>query len=289
MSDIAIMTDTNSGIVPSLAKKYGIHLLKMPYMVNAREHWEYGDISYEKFFELLDTGAEVSTSQPSPSHLIEMWDKLLKTHSAVIYIPMSSGLSGTCSTAKMLAEEYEGRVCVVDNKRISLSQRESVFDALYLSRNDISAPVLADYLEKEGSNQSIYVSVNTLEHLKKSGRVTPAGAAIGTLLGIKPVLEIQGGKLDAFKKVRGMKSAMEAMLNAIEHDYQTRFRGQNVRISAAYSGSLSQGKEWQSMVKKRFPGMEIVLDALPISISCHVGGGALGICIAKALRPSSEP
>ncbi len=284
MNKTAIMTDTNSGIKPDIAEKYGIYLLKMPFIIDGDEHLEYSDIPYEVFFEKLEAGADVSTSQPSPGSLIEMWEDILKTHDSVLYFPMSSGLSGTCETAKALAADYDGRVFVIDNKRISVTLYESVFDALELAKTGMPAAELAEKMEKDGSRQSIYVSVNTLEHLKKSGRVTAAGAAIGTLLGIKPVLQIQGGKLDAYKKVRGMKSAMDAMLDGIENDFNTRFKGENVHIRAAYSGDRAAGEEWRNAVSERFPDMEIGLDALPISISCHVGGGALGIGITVTER-----
>ena len=283
MSKTAIMTDTNSGITPETAKENGIYILKMPFIVNGREDTEYGEMSYGDFFEALSSGAEVSTSQPSPASLTEMWDRILENYESVVYFPMSSGLSGTCDTAKAFASDYDGRVFVVDNKRISVTLYSSVFNAAKLADKGLSAKEIAEIAEEEASEQSVYVSVNTLEHLKKSGRVTAAGAAIGTLLGIKPVLQIQGGKLDAYKKVRGMNAAMNAMLDGIENDRNTRFAGKNIEIRAAYSGNLETGKEWQEQVAKRFPDLEIGLDALPISISCHVGEGALGIGISAVL------
>lgn len=283
MSKTAIMTDTNSGITPETAKENGIYILKMPFIVNGREYTEYGEMSYGDFFEALSSGAEVSTSQPSPASLTEMWDRILENYESVVYFPMSSGLSGTCDTAKAFASDYDGRVFVVDNKRISVTLYSSVFNAAKLADKGLSAKEIAEIAEEEASEQSVYVSVNTLEHLKKSGRVTAAGAAIGTLLGIKPVLQIQGGKLDAYKKVRGMNAAMNAMLDGIEKDRNTRFAGKNIEIRAAYSGNLETGKEWQEQVAKRFPDLEIGLDALPISISCHVGEGALGIGISAVL------
>lgn len=283
MKKTAIMTDTNSGITPEVAKENGINLLKMPFAVNGKEYIEYGEMSYGEFFEVLDSGAEVSTSQPSPAALTDMWDEILKEYESVVYFPMSSGLSGTCETARALALDYDGRVFVVDNKRISVTLYTSVFNAVKQANDGLSAEKIADSAEKEAGEQSIYVSVNTLEHLKKSGRVTAAGAAIGTLLGIKPVLQIQGGKLDAYKKVRGMKAAIEAMLDGIENDRNTRFAGKRITIRAAYSGDIEVGKEWQAQVSERFPDLEIGLDALPLSISCHVGGGALGIGIATVL------
>ena len=283
MNKTAIMTDTNSGITLDTAKENGIYLLKMPFIVDGREYVEYGEMSYDEFFEVLSSGAEVSTSQPSPAALTEMWDEILKSYESVVYFPMSSGLSGTCETARALSADYDGRVFVVDNKRISVTLYTSVFNAVKLANNGLSAKEIAEIAEKESGEQSVYVSVNTLDPLKKSGRVTTAGAAIGTLLGIKPVLQIQGGKLDAYKKVRGMKAATEAMLDGIENDLNSRFAGEKVEIRAAYSGDIEAGKEWQAQVAKRFPDLEIELDALPLSISCHVGGGALGIGIAKII------
>lgn len=283
MNRIAVMTDTNSGITPAEAELNGIYLLKMPYFVDGNEYMEYGDMPYSEFFERMINGAEVSTSQPSPGALTEAWDEILKSNDNIIYIPMTSGLSGTCQTAKMLATDYEDKVFVVDNKRISVSLRSSVFDALNLADQGLSAEEIANRLEQEAPNQSIYVAVNTLEYLKKSGRVTPAGAALGSLLGVKPVLTIQGGKLDAYKKVRGMRSAMDTMLDAINDELKTRFADKKVIITVAYSGDEEQGKAWQEAAQSRFPDYDIGMNALPLSISCHVGPGALGIGVMKIL------
>ena len=280
MSKTAIMTDTNSGITPEAAAEKGLYLLKMPFLIDGEDHLEYGDISYEEFFRRLDSGADVSTSQPSPASLTDMWDGILKSHDELVYIPMSSGLSGTCETAKALAADYDGKVFVADNRRISVTLYMSVYEALRLSESGMSAAEITERLESEADFQSIYVSVNTLEHLKKSGRVTAAGAAIGTVLGIKPVLQIQGGKLDAYKKVRGMKAAQQAMLEGIENDIKDRFAGKKVDIRTAYSGDRETGEAWRAEVQRYFPDYNIVLDSLPISISCHVGGGALGIALA---------
>ena len=281
MSKTAIMTDTNSGITPEAAAERGLYLLKMPFLIDGEDHLEYGDISYEEFFRRLDSGADVSTSQPSPASLTDMWDGILKSHDELVYIPMSSGLSGTCETAKALAADYNGKVFVADNRRISVTLYMSVYEALRLSESGMSAAEITERLESEADFQSIYVSVNTLEHLKKSGRVTAAGAAIGTVLGIKPVLQIQGGKLDAYKKVRGMKAAQQAMLEGIENDIKDRFAGKKVDIRTAYSGDRETGEAWRAEVQRYFPDYNIVLDSLPISISCHVGGGALGIGLAE--------
>ena len=268
MSKIAVVTDTNSGITREEAKKLGVYLLPMPFIVDGTEYFEGVTCTYEHFFEMLEAGAEVSTSQPSPESLTAMWEEALATHDSVVHIPMSSALSGSCDTAKALAAEYNGRVCVVDNKRISITQRESVLDALTLA--DAGGGWFAGTLTME--------NVNTLELLKKSGRVTPAGAALATLLGLKPVLQIQGGKLDAYAKVRGMANAEKTMLKALEKDLQTRFAGKKVHIAAAYSGDIKPALEWRKTIRKYFDDNSIELYKLPISICCHVSSGvkALG-------------
>lgn len=280
MKKTAVMTDTNSGITPKTAMEKGIFLLKMPFTVDDAEYTEYVDMPYEEFFKKLDSGASVSTSQPSPAALTDMWDEVLREYESLVYIPMSSGLSGTCATAKALSAEYDGRVLVADTRRISVTLYSDVFKALKLAAEKLSAAEITARLEAEADMQSIYVAVNTLEHLKKSGRVTAAGAAVGTLLGIKPVLQIQGGKLDAYKKVRGMQNAVSAMLDGIESDLKTKFIGKSTEIRTAYSGDRSAGEAFLNEAVKRFPEYKIGLDALPISISCHVGAGALGIGIS---------
>lgn len=279
MGSIAIMTDTNSGILPKEATENGIIMLQMPFTVDGEEFLEYGSMAYSEFFERLTAGAQVSTSQPSPAALCEAWEKHLKIYDEIIYFPMSSGLSGTYQTAKMLADDYDGKVYVVDNKRISVTLRASVFEALKQVESGMSAKEIVQKAEENAINSSIYIAVNTLEYLKKGGRITPAGAAIGSLLGIKPVLQIQGDKLDAYKKVRGMAAAIETMLDGVETDLNSRFAGEKVEIRAAYSGFLSTGEKWREKVAARFPDYEIELDALPVSISCHVGPDAFGIGI----------
>ena len=220
MSRIAVVTDTNSSISAEEAKKLGIFLLPMPFIVDGREYFEGVTCTYERFFEMLSGGADVSTSQPAPEAITGLWDEILRSYDSILHIPMSSALSGSCGTAKALAAEYNGRVCVVDNKRISVSLRESVLDALTLIEKGLTAAEICVQLEETAYNASIYLAVNTLELLKKSGRVTAAGAALATLLGLKPVLQIQGEKLDAFAKVRGMTAAEKTMLKAAEKDLQ---------------------------------------------------------------------
>lgn len=279
MSKIAVITDTNSGISQEEANKLGVYLVPMPFIVDEKEYFEGVTCTYEQFFEMLGSGSNVSTSQPSPESITSLWDEVLKTNDYIIYIPMSSALSGSCSTAKALAADYEGKVVVVDNKRISLSQRQSVLDTLTLIKRGMTAAEIGTKLEKDAFNSSIYLAVNTLELLKKSGRVTAAGAAVAAILGIKPVLQIQGEKLDAYAKVRGMANAQKTMLEAIEKDIKERFAGKNVRIQLAYSGNIESANEWQKLAGKHFGDKNIEMYKLPISICCHVGADVTAIAV----------
>lgn len=278
---IAILTDTNSGITPEQAAKYGIHLVAMPVIIDDETYFENESIFQDEFFQRLREGACVSTSQPAPGALMDCWEGLLERCEEIIYLPMSSGLSGSCASATMLAQEYDERVHVVDNHRISVTLRQSVLEARYMACQGKTAREIVSYLEADGLESSIYVAVNTLEYLKRSGRVTAAGAAIGTILNIKPVLQIQGGKLDAYKRTRGMRAAMEAMIDGLKQDQAGRFAGQRMTIRAAYSGDAGAGVLWQAELQKAFPEYEVGLDALPISISCHTGDGALGVGMMK--------
>ena len=280
---IAILTDTNSGINPDQAAQYGIHLVSMPVIIDDETYFENEFIFQDEFFQRLREGACVSTSQPAPGVLMDCWEGLLERYDEIIYLPMSSGLSGSCQTAAMLAEEYDGSVHVVDNHRISVTLRQSVLEAKYLADQGKTAQEIVAYLEQDGLEASIYVAVNTLEYLKKSGRVTAAGAAVGTILNIKPVLQIQGGKLDAYKRARGMHQAMQMMIDGLKYDQAHRFAGKKMVIRAAYSGDAEAGAIWQAELQTAFPGMSIGLDPLPISISCHTGDGALGVGMMKEI------
>ena len=280
---IAILTDTNSGITPEQAARYGIHLVSMPVIIDDETYFENESIFQDEFFQRLREGACVSTSQPAPGVLMDCWEGLLERYDEIIYLPMSSGLSGSCQTAAMLAEEYDGSVHVVDNHRISVTLRQSVLEAKYLADQGKTAQEIVAYLERDGLEASIYVAVNTLEYLKKSGRVTAAGAAVGTILNIKPVLQIQGGKLDAYKRARGMHQAMQMMIDGLKYDQAHRFAGKKMVIRAAYSGDAEAGAIWQAELQTAFPGMSIGLDPLPISISCHTGDGALGVGMMKEI------
>ena len=284
MSKIAIVTDTNSSMTQEEADSLGVYMLPMPFIVNEVDYFEGVSCSYEHFFEMLANGDDVSSSQPSPQSIISLWEEALKNHDYVIHIPMSSALSGSCGTAKALAESYDGRVLVADNKRISISQRQAVFDELYMIEQGMTAQEIHAKLEETAYNASIYLAVNTLELLKKSGRVTAAGAALATVLGLKPVLQIQGEKLDAFAKVRGMAHAEQTMLAAAKKDLETRFAGKNVSIVTAYSGELAPAQEWLEQVRGYFHDDSIQLCRLPISICCHVGAGVKAVSVIEVIK-----
>ncbi len=281
MSKIAVITDTNSSMTQEEADKLGVFLVPMPFSVDGKEYFEGVDCSYERFFEMLAAGGDVATSQPAPETVMSLWDRVLKEYDAIIHIPMSSALSSSCATAKALAADYEGRVFVADNKRISISQRESVLDALCMIDKGMNAAEICAKLEADAYHSSIYLAVNTLDLLKKSGRVTAAGAAVAAVLGIKPVLQIQGEKLDAFAKVRGMANAEKTMLTAAKKDLEERFAGKPVKILTAYSGDESIGTDWQKKVQEFFGDDTVEYYKLPISICCHVGAGVKGIGILQ--------
>ena len=280
----AIVTDSNSGIFGSEAELDGIYVVPMPVIIQDKSFYEGVDIGQKEFLEMQSSGKNVTSSQPSPATVMEVWDKILKKYDELVYIPMSSGLSASCDTAKMLSEEYGGKVQVVDNHRISVTLKTSVYQAAFLAKEGINAVQIKAILEEDGLNSSIYVAVDTLEYLKKGGRVTPAGAAIGTVLNIKPVLTIQGGKLDAFAKARGIKKAEKCMIEAIKKDVETRFADVKMsELSIGAAGSFEDFEEaanWKKMVQEVFPEAEVFYDALPLSITCHVGPNAFGIGVA---------
>lgn len=279
---IAVAADTNSGITPEEAKAWGVSLISMPFCINDKVYYEGKTLTQEEFFAHLAEDTDISTSQPSPGELLDTWDRLLQTNDAVIYIPMSGGLSSSVQSAKILASDYKGRVYVVDNKRISVTQRQSVLDALYFIKQGYSAEAIQKILEDTALDASIFITVDTLKYLKKGGRVTPAAAAVGSVLNIKPVLQIQGDKLDAFKKVRGWKAAKKVMIQALHDEIDGRFAGKKLWLGTAYSGDKAVGMAWHETVKAEFPDYEVIGGVLPLSIACHTGPGALGIgCITK--------
>lgn len=283
MAKTAIATDSNSGISQELAKKLGISVIPMPFTIDDQLYFEDVTLTQEQFYEKLQSDCTITTSQPAPGDVMDLWDKLLDKYDEVVYIPMSSGLSNSCETALMLAEDYDGKVFVVNNQRISVTQKLSVLDAIELAKQGRSGAEIKDFLEETKLESSIYITVDTLKYLKQGGRVTPAAAAIGTILNIKPVLQIQGEKLDSFAKARGFKQAKKIMLDAVEKDMKERFAGQKVHLQAAYTCSEADAREWKQEIEARFPGYEVDMDKLTLSIACHIGPGAVAIACTKAL------
>lgn len=286
MGKIAIVTDSNSGITQRQARVMGIYVLPMPFYINGDMYYEDITLTQEEFYQRLAEEADISTSQPSPADVMEMWDDILKEYEEIIHIPMSSGLSSSCETAIALAQDYDGRVYVVDNQRISITQRQSVLDALWMAGQGMSAQEIVDVLMREKLEASIYITVDTLKYLKKGGRVTAAGAALGTVLNIKPVLQIQGEKLDAFAKVRGFKAAKKKMLDAIEKDITKRFAGKKIYLMAAYTCAEEEAEEWKKEIEARFPGYEVHMDPLSLSVSCHIGPGSMAVACCKVIDES---
>ncbi len=285
---VAIMTDSNSGITQDEAKTLGIAVLPMPFMIDDRTYLEDLSLSQDEFYTFLEQGADVCTSQPSPESVTKLYEQLLKTHDQVVHIPMSSGLSGSCQTAMMLADEerFRGKVFVVNNQRISVTQRRSVMDALFLAEQGLDGNSIKEKLEKDKLEASIYIMLDTLYYLKKGGRITPAAAALGTLLKIKPVLQIQGDKLDAFAKARTVSNGKHLMLQAIKTDMKNRFGGyegtdKRVRLHIAYTKDLDAALAWRHEVETTFPDFEIVMDPLSLSVACHIGPGALALAVTK--------
>lgn len=283
---VAVLTDTNSGISFSEAEKLGIYLMPMPILIGEDVFYEGDNITEAELYEALESGKDVSTTQPSPADVMDMWDGLLADgYDEVVYIPMSSGLSGSCMTAKGFARDYDGTVFVVDNHRISVTMRTSVEKAKKLADSGMTGGEILEYLEKDAYNSTIYVSVNTLEYLKKGGRVTPAAAAIGTMLNIKPVLSIQGEKLDSFAKVRGsMSKCIDKMIAALKHDLETRFpdaKPEQLHVGGAGAGlNQEQQDELMALLGEHFPGTHLYYDPLSASVAVHTGPGAVGMGIS---------
>lgn len=282
MSKIAIVTDSNSGITQEQGKQLGISVIPMPFEINGKQYFEDINLSQEEFYELLEDGADISTSQPSPETVLSLWDNLLKEYDEIVHIPMSSGLSGSCGTAMGLALDYDGKVQVVNNQRISVTLRQSVLDAMELAEQGKTAAQIKEILEREKFESSIYITLDTLKYLKKGGRITPAAAALATLLKIKPVLQIQGEKLDAFAKARTVKQAKSIMMESIKKDIEERF-GERVYIEMAYTKNLEAALELKKEVEEYFPDYEVYMAPLSLSVSCHIGPGALAVAVTKQL------
>lgn len=285
MSKIAVVTDSNSGITQEEAKNLGLFVLPMPFNINDETFYEDINLTQEQFYEKLTEGAEIFTSQPSIEAVTDLWEKILKEYDEIVHIPMSSGLSGSCQTAMMLAQDYDGKVFVVNNQRISVTQRQSVLDAMALAEQGKSGAEIKKILEDTKFDSSIYITLDTLKYLKKGGRITPAAAALGTLLKLKPVLQIQGEKLDAFSKARTMKQAKATMINAIKNDIATRFcpEGdcQGMKLQIAYTKNREAAEEFKKEIEKEFPGLPICMAPLSLSVSCHIGPGALAMACTK--------
>ena len=288
MGSVAIVTDSNSGISQAEGKELVIYVIPMPFLVDGKLYFEDVDMNKEQFYHFLESDADLSTSQPSPGDVMDLWDKLLKEYDEIVHIPMSSGLSASCATAMGLAQEYDGKVQVVDNQRISVTMQQSVMDAKHLAATGKSAAQIKEILEKEALESSIYLVVDTLKYLKKGGRITPAAALLGSALNLKPLLQIQGEKLDAYKKVRGMKAAKKNMLDAMKKDVEGRFadyvaKGQ-LNLHVAYTTDEETAKQWMEEVQNAFPDLTITrMDPLSFSITCHTGPGVLAIAASHAL------
>ncbi len=286
MSKVAIVTDSNSGITQAEGERLGIHVMPMPFYINEEMLFEEIDLSQEQFYGRLKEGAQIKTSMPTVGSVTDTWNSLLKKYDEIVHIPMSSGLSSSCETALMLAQDFDGKVQVVDNQRISVTQRQSVLDAKQLADEGKTAAQIRDVLMEEKFLSSIYIMVDTLTYLKKGGRITPAAAALGTLLKLKPVLQIQGEKLDAFAKARTLKQAKTIMTEAVKKDFAERFHdasGKNMHLEIAYTYDLAAAEQFKDEVQAVFPEHEIVINPLSLSVSCHIGPGALALACSHRL------
>ena len=283
---IAVVTDSNSGITQSQAKEMGLYVLPMPFMINEETFFEDITLTQEQFYKRLSENADVITSQPSPEEVMKLWDELLETYDEIVHIPMSSGLSGSCQSARMLSENYDGRVQVVNNQRISVTQRQSALDALTLIGRGMDAAAVREFLEEDKFNSSIYIMLDTLYYLKKGGRITPAAAALGTILRLKPVLQIQGEKLDAFAKARTVSQGKTIMVNAIKADMEKRFGGvlaYPIWLQIAYTYDREAAEQFKEQVLEVFPGFDVHMDPLSLSIACHIGPGSLALACSRKI------
>ena len=287
MSKVIIVTDSNSGITQAEAEELGVVVLPMPFYIDEQMYDEEIDLTQEQFYQKLSEGGEIKTSMPLVGDVTDKWDELLKEYDEIVHIPMSSGLSSSCETAHMLSKDYDGRVQVVNNQRISVTMRQPVVDAKNLADQGKNAAEIKQILEDCKFESSIYIMVDTLEYLKKGGRITPAAAALGTLLKLKPVLQIQGEKLDAFAKARTVKQAKSIMIESMKNDFEKRFDspdGTKMNLEIAYTYDLDAAEEFKKEVQEAFPNNEIVMNPLSLSVSCHIGPGALAIACSKKVE-----
>ncbi len=289
MKKIGIATDSHAGILPERAAALGVHVLPMPFTINGVEYYEGTTLSREAFFAHQRAQDDISTSQPAPAAVTAFWDELLTEYETLVYIPISSGLSGSCQTATALAAEepYEGRVYVVDNGRVATPMHRSVLDAIELMHEGHDAPAIKAALEKFREDMVIYVALQTMEHLKRGGRISATTAMVGTLLNIKPIMHFTTGKLSSYKNARGMNKACETMLQAIRSDLAIRFRDAHARgdvhLLAASSADEAATKKWIAQIEAAFPGMPVLCDDLSLGVSCHIGEGGLGVGLS--VRP----
>ena len=284
----AIITDTNSGMLPEDAREHGIILLPMPVIIDGKEYKEHLDLTDEFFYAKQEQGAEIVTSQPSVGEIVDLWKKTLEEYDSIVHIPMSSGLSGSCQSAMMLAQDFGGKVQVVNNQRISVTQRQSALDAKVLAENGAEAAEIKKILEDTRFDSHIYIMVDTLKYLKKGGRITPAAAMIAGVLNIKPILQIQGEKLDTFSKCRGIKQAKKIMLDAVAEGIEKEFGGiatstPGAWVGLAHTQNFEAAEEFEKEAEERFPGFQVHVDQLPISIACHIGKGSLALTCTKVL------
>lgn len=285
MDKVAIITDSNSGISLNEAKELGIRVVPMPFLIDGKTYYEEISLSQEEFFKKLSEDVDISTSQPEPGQVTDIWEEELKHAEEIVYIPMSSGLSSSCHTAIMLSEDFNGKVHVVDNQRISVTQRQSVLDAIELAANGKDAADIKKYLENVKMESSIYIMLDTLKYLKKGGRITPAAAALGSALRLKPVLQIQGDKLDAFTIARTKKQGTNKMLAAMEDDINKRFGGiSNVHLEVAHTQNEVAALGFAETIKEKFGTSEVYIAPLSLSVSCHIGAGALAIACSKVCK-----
>lgn len=282
----AIMTDSNSGITCEEGNALGIFVLPMPVVIDDKIYFENKDITLEEFYKAMEEGKQITSSQPSPGDVEDMWESIFNDgYDEVVYMPMSSGLSSSCHVATQLAKEYDGRVQVADNHRISVTLRQSVLDAKKMADEGMNALDIKNKLEELGGYSSIYIAVDTLEYLKKGGRVTAAGAALGAVFNIKPILTIQGEKLDAYAKVRGIKKCEKKILEAVQDDLEKRFsaipEGKLVIGAAGTFLNKDDALNWENEVRQMFPQAKVYYNQLSLSIGCHVGPNAIGIGISE--------
>lgn len=288
MKKTVIVTDSNAGIPLDEAREKEIYILPMPFMIDGKDYFENIDLTEEVFYRMMKENKSISTSQPAPGDVMALWDRVLAEYEELVYIPMSSGLSASCHSALMLSKDYDGKVQVVDNRRISVTQKSAVYDAMRLAEQGKSAAQIREILEADADNSSIYIMLDTLYYLKKGGRITPAAAAIGTVLRLKPVLQIQGALLDAFAKARTITQAKTIMINAIRSDMENRFGGvdpDNCFLSIAHTHNREMAMQFKEEVEAAFPGFLVeTVDPLSLVVSCHIGPGSLAVTCCKKLR-----